>query len=936
MDFATGNSRRLLTTDTEATPPTQRIKATGCGKTRWLNSTGASRTSVTRFVKRSSKLWPVMVSWSTINTNSSTLTTEILYTINNKIRLWWLLFRISRTIQSPTGGLASWSAPMENGALFDINWALRSTVRANLGSSILWWLLSLLTLLVLVCLWWPKVKTRCLLLVRFCTQQKKENRDGEGGVCHTSFAIKVRLVLTKKNFILSIHTGHGQKMYFMFEHQPRWSQLTIDDSVPVAKAQRHIKSIMDPYQIEFTKVHSYFSWSGNTNSVSPIQVRSFNFHMRFLAESKSCEEYTVDRRYFLVGGAAQSIEPPGLLSTNLGLEQAQNLCWKLYLHLHQRASPLLLDTYHEESRSKLDDVLAASQAFVQLISNRSPTSSSSSPASISASLDSESDIIHPQEQTYKIQKNRPCLVGETPYQTNLINLGTASNFSLAVSESNTITAAAQMMQHRVDPGAVGSLAQNARLKPYTMIQILLSQSNLCTASSNSKSITADEPPPSPTSIPPSPSPSGSSSSSNNNGSSKKTDGRPRSLSSTPTTASGWSLAKLHIVTKKAMSYYNNGNPDQRTDKPDGTASSSSTLGAPAHATSTSSTSERWKRIRPNYYHLLDRMGWEYSDVTFTILVFCGNIHEDEKCLSTLRKLRRYLDSPTSFIHRYETHHQHHQNRYPLSYSLPKSGSTSTVRPSSPLQSPPSPSISPPVLSSAPPPTEPNHRASISSFSSSHRSSFSYPTTRGSYSAFSIPGSPTSMTTNMTRLSMNDHRPSFSSAYYMDDTDNSAAPSPPHLTEDARATSFSSSNSSNSSSSTPSPLFSFFYVTTSSKNDVIKCLNTTPSTVIHAAFPFGLDKVYLDHDHQCHNAYNSSPTKNKSPTMVVIRPDGYVGARVRLNDDEDVDRLDAYFDSFLRPHYDHTSAAALIAAAYDDDCWPPPSSLSSYPLYTVFA
>lgn len=54
-------------------------------------------------------------------------------------------------------------------------------------------------------------------------------------------------------------------------------------------------------------------------------------------------------------------------------------------------------------------------------------------------------------------------------------------------------------------------------------------------------------------------------------------------------------------------------------------------------------------------------------------------------------------------------------------------------------------------------------------------------------------------------------------------------------------------------------------------------------------------------------------------MVVIRPDGYVGARVRLNDDEDVDRLDAYFDSFLRPHYDQTSAAALIAAAYDDDC-----------------
>lgn len=52
-------------------------------------------------------------------------------------------------------------------------------------------------------------------------------------------------------------------MFIMFEHQPKWSNLTIDDAVPLSKAQRHIKSILDPYQIEFTKVHSYFSWSGN-------------------------------------------------------------------------------------------------------------------------------------------------------------------------------------------------------------------------------------------------------------------------------------------------------------------------------------------------------------------------------------------------------------------------------------------------------------------------------------------------------------------------------------------------------------------------------------------------------------------------------------------------------------------------------------------------
>ena len=52
-------------------------------------------------------------------------------------------------------------------------------------------------------------------------------------------------------------------MYFTFEHHPSWSKLSIDDEIPVNVAKRHIKSVMEPYHIEFGKVKSYHRWQGN-------------------------------------------------------------------------------------------------------------------------------------------------------------------------------------------------------------------------------------------------------------------------------------------------------------------------------------------------------------------------------------------------------------------------------------------------------------------------------------------------------------------------------------------------------------------------------------------------------------------------------------------------------------------------------------------------
>lgn len=57
--------------------------------------------------------------------------------------------------------------------------------------------------------------------------------------------------------------GHrNNRVFIMFEHSPKWSRLTIDDDVPVKLAQRHIRSTLEPYQIEFANIHAYYRWSG--------------------------------------------------------------------------------------------------------------------------------------------------------------------------------------------------------------------------------------------------------------------------------------------------------------------------------------------------------------------------------------------------------------------------------------------------------------------------------------------------------------------------------------------------------------------------------------------------------------------------------------------------------------------------------------------------
>jgi putative polyketide hydroxylase len=55
-----------------------------------------------------------------------------------------------------------------------------------------------------------------------------------------------------------------------------------------------------------------------------------------------------DRRFFLAGDAAHEMPPTGGFGLNTGVQDVQNLCWKLAAVLKGQAGAALLDTYHPE------------------------------------------------------------------------------------------------------------------------------------------------------------------------------------------------------------------------------------------------------------------------------------------------------------------------------------------------------------------------------------------------------------------------------------------------------------------------------------------------------------------------------------------------------------------------------------------------------------
>jgi hypothetical protein len=655
-------------------------------------------------------------------------------------------------------------------------------------------------------------------------------------------------------------------LYITFEHKPSWSKVSIDDEVPVQTAIDHIRAVLDPYKVEFGQIKSYTRWNGMFFSYSS-SIPSPNFFFFFFfhkgTDQSSCEEYSFDSSYFFIGSSAQNVHPPGLFDTNTNLEQVQNLCWKLALSLRNNASPQLLGTFEVEARHKTEEVLLASSIFSNLIGDYYKTQEEGiTSTNVNAS--------HSRDLIYQLKRLQSCFVGDSAFSVNNNILNHADDEDVLLSlQNDPINASTPSFEFIAPPSAskdnlgmntmaaAGCLAPNAKLKPYTLFQLLLMTS---TQSANtitkpvvsqtlSSNLLSNAGLPAP--LPPQQDDTGKS----KREPSKKvlstitSHNRSRQRSNSVTSSNNGSLSTIWSVIPILQKNINVSLKKRNTIISSSNSSSSSTTSSPiatATATTTNTpasaliSNERWKSIKTNHLQLLDRVqSFKKYGLTFTLLVFCGSMQEANN--DRLQSFTRKLGSPGSFLQRYENH-SNGCNRH----SFTSSSNT-------------------------------DHRSSMSSVNSTNRKS-SFDNPRDSFDSYDA--------------HTHHHRYSISSI-----SSSSSIVYPPQQM---------ATHTSNCTA-----LFSILYITSSTKNEATKYLTNTPPAMVHSTFPHGLAHVFLDHDQQCYKSYGV-----QLPEVVIIRPDGYVGTRVSMQYEDCFERLNLYFDSFLRPAVDMNTAAATVAAGYD--------------------
>ncbi len=79
-------------------------------------------------------------------------------------------------------------------------------------------------------------------------------------------------------------------------------------------------------------------------------------------------------RVLFAGDAAHQVSPFGARGANTGVQDADNLAWKLHAVLSGQAGERLLDSYHEERAVAADDNLLNSTRSTDFITPKSPTS----------------------------------------------------------------------------------------------------------------------------------------------------------------------------------------------------------------------------------------------------------------------------------------------------------------------------------------------------------------------------------------------------------------------------------------------------------------------------------------------------------------------------------------------------------------------------------
>lgn len=353
----------------------------------------------------------------------------------------------------------------------------------------------------------------------------------------------------------------------------------------------------------------------------------------------SCEEYNVDTGYFLIGSASQCMNPPGLFDVNTNMEQVQNLCWKLALSLQHSASPKLLETFEPEIRIKTEESMHVSTLFTNLIGDYYKDDSNNLNSS------------HSRDLIYQLRRFKNCFVGNTPFTANILNSEnhhTIDDVSLLRDDTSStpsfefigppppILSFSNSFLPIEIPIMAGFLAPNAKLKPYTLFQLLLNLSS-STSSQQQQS--------------PKPIPLLSHKST--------TTAKEEKSKSSPLTIQTKNLMRKRrsnsVTTNNLTTIFSSIQLFQKSNstskKRIGNNNSSTTT---TQAPSATSAVDRWKSIKPNHLQLLDRIQtFNKNGCTFTILIFSGSIAETQEKTRNFVKL---LESPASFIHRYERAH----------------------------------------------------------------------------------------------------------------------------------------------------------------------------------------------------------------------------------------------------------------------------------------
>lgn len=578
-----------------------------------------------------------------------------------------------------------------------------------------------------------------------------------------------------------------------------------------------------------------------------------------------------------MGSAAHNLNPPGIFDINVNLDQVQNLCWKLALSLQHSASPKLLETFESENKLKIEEAMQVSTLFSNLIGDYYKEENQTN--SLNAS--------HIRDCLYQLRRLKNCFVGTTPLPANILNSQTEEDLE----DNMTINSSTPSFVFMAPPpsatkssgsllgntlgvvnlATAGYLAPNAKLKPYTLFQLLLmsptsaqsvqqqkptltttmSSQQLNTTSSNEEQFVATKNNNKKHTL--------VISTKNLNNKDKSTRQRSNSVTSSSTT-NIWSVLPIFQKSSQFMkrtSLVSTVTPTISTSSSNTISAATTTVTSPVATTAATTTAsalisaERWKSIKPNHLQLLDRIqSFNKNGCTFTILIFCGSITETQEKTKNFVKL---LMSPVSFLYRFEraiTSRDHHRN------SMVSIGSPTADRADRRLS----------VLSNS------SNSGGRKSFEQQRRNS----------------NDSSSYTADPTRFSMS----TMSSA--------------------------SSYNNNHLLAQQQRSLFSILFISNSNKSEAVKYLNNTPPATVHSTFPSGLAQVFLDHDGQCYKAYNINK-KQQGTEVVVVRPDGYIGARVPIlqgQEEEGFDRLSHYFNAFLRPPVDMNSAAAVVAAGYE--------------------